>query len=549
MSVNNLTSLSFGKYRLLAELGQGGMAEVFLAVARGPVGFSKLQVIKVLRSHLVEDPDFLTMFLDEARLAAHLNHPNIVQTNEVGDQEGRYFIAMEYLDGQSLDQVLRRLKPNRLPLPMYLRVLSEALVGLHYAHESASFDGTPLDIVHRDVTPHNVFVTYDGVVKLVDFGIAKAASCKAETEAGVLKGKITYMAPEQARGEPVDRRSDLFAVGIMLWEALSGKKPWQGMTEVQILNRLANGDIPSIREAAPGAPEELVVTCEQLLSASAAARCATAAEVHARLESYLKTLPEAPLSRDVGAFVADLFKDRRAQMRAVLEAQLQNVQSSPIEGPPASLTLTTTGPSAPSSPSANRIPRLGATPSSDDADDLPPPSRSAASLTAATTVPNVRPGSSSRVAAVVVSLVLGVSGVLWLLRPAPSPPGPASPGATATVSVPAAASSPQDQAVSVDVSIDATPPEAKLFLDDAPLPSNPFTGRFARDGLVHRIRAEAPGYVTKLEIVRFGEAITQHVTLERVADPKAARPDAKPATTTTTGRSKPKIDKEDPWSK
>lgn len=176
-----------GKYHLLATLGRGGMAEVFLAVIQGPAGFSKLVVLKELRPELSSEPEFLSMFLDEARLAARLQHPNVVQTNEVGHEGSRHFIAMEYLDGQPLSRVLSRMR-GQLPLPLHLRVLSETLAALHYAHELRDFDGTPLAVVHRDVTPHNVFVTYDGEVKLVDFGIAKATDSSTETRTGVLKG-------------------------------------------------------------------------------------------------------------------------------------------------------------------------------------------------------------------------------------------------------------------------------------------------------------------------------------------------------------------------
>src|SRR5215510_634418 len=168
---------SLGKYRLLAEIGHGGMADVYLAVVRGPAGFNKLVVIKQIRPQLAQDPDFLAMFLDEARLAARLSHPNVVQTNEVGNDGDRYFMAMDYLDGRGLDQIRRRSKVAGfgLSVPMQLRVVSDMLAGLDYAHKLTDFDGSPLNIVHRDVSPQNVFVTFDGQVKLLDFGIAKAS--------------------------------------------------------------------------------------------------------------------------------------------------------------------------------------------------------------------------------------------------------------------------------------------------------------------------------------------------------------------------------------
>src|SRR5262245_45560386 len=203
---------TIGKYQLIANLGHGGMADVYLSVVHGPVGFNKLTVIKRLRPSLAEEQEFLAMFLDEARLAARLNHPNVVQTNEVAEIEGQYYIAMEYLDGQPLNRILTRAqKAGTLPRELLIRVVADCLAGLHYAHELADYDGSPLGVVHRDASPHNIFVTYDGQTKVVDFGIAKAATRSAETRGGVLKGKVAYMAPEQARSGEVDRRSDVFA--------------------------------------------------------------------------------------------------------------------------------------------------------------------------------------------------------------------------------------------------------------------------------------------------------------------------------------------------
>src|SRR5215472_7080887 len=189
-----------GRYELIAILGHGGMADVYLAVSRGPAGFNKLIVIKRLRPDLAADPSFRDMFLDEARLAARLNHPNVVSTFEVGEEGSSIYLAMEYLEGQPLNLVVREASKKHVSLPeeLYARILADALMGLHYAHKLADYDGSPLRVVHRDVSPHNIFVTYDGQVKMLDFGIAKAESKATQTEVGVLKGKVAYMAPEQA---------------------------------------------------------------------------------------------------------------------------------------------------------------------------------------------------------------------------------------------------------------------------------------------------------------------------------------------------------------
>src|SRR5579859_6512235 len=203
-----------GRYRLLAELGEVGMGNVYLAVARGPGGFNKLCVLKVLRPLLAQERASVKSFLSEGRLAVRLSHPNVVQTFEVAENAGRQAIVMEYLEGRSLAQIAERAQGERaMPIAMQLHVLGCVLAGLHYAHELSDFDGKPLGIVHRDVSPQNVFVTFDGQVKLLDFGIAKARHAgSVHTSTGIVKGKIRYMAPEQMSGETVDRRADLFAV-------------------------------------------------------------------------------------------------------------------------------------------------------------------------------------------------------------------------------------------------------------------------------------------------------------------------------------------------
>ena len=208
-------------YRLIAELGHGGMADVFLAAATGPAGsgFTKLAVVKKLRSHLAEDPEFVALLIEEARITARLNHPNVVQLFDAGDENGQFFLAMEFLEGQPLHRIERRIARDEVEVPrhVYYAVMSEVLAGLHHAHELSDYDGSPLSITHRDVTPHNVFVTYDGVVKVVDFGLAKASGRIHESDGGIRKGKVRYMSPEQAAGEAVDRRTDIFAAGMMLW--------------------------------------------------------------------------------------------------------------------------------------------------------------------------------------------------------------------------------------------------------------------------------------------------------------------------------------------
>ena len=243
------------RYRPIAAIGRGGMAEVLLTLMDAGSDVHKVVVLKRIWSDLASDHAFVAMFHDEARLSIRLNHPNVVQTFEAIEDGDQLAIAMEYLHGQTLTAVLNRLGgPRELSLPLRLRVLADVLAGLHYAHELADYGGTPLGVVHRDVSPHNVFVTYDGQVKLMDFGVAKTEAAGQRTRPGGIKGKLAYLAPEYLRNDyAIDRRADVFAVGVMLWEMLTGRRLWQGKADAEIVHHLAAGvrmpDLPPTRPA------------------------------------------------------------------------------------------------------------------------------------------------------------------------------------------------------------------------------------------------------------------------------------------------------------
>jgi hypothetical protein len=314
---------ALGKYTLLASLGRGGTADVFLAVARGPVGFNKLVVVKRLRGG--EDAERLQMFLDEARLSARLSHPNIVNTYEVGKARGQYFIAMEYLEGQPLDAVLKsRSSLSSPPAPLdeatAAFIAMQSLEALHYAHELADYDGTPLRIVHRDVSPHNLFITYQGQVKLLDFGIAKASQNVTHTETGVLKGKVSYMAPEQFGGQNLDRRADVFALGIVLWEMLADRALFRGDV-TSILMRLTTEDAPLLRTVRADVSPELEAIVAKALQRDLAERYATAEAMRADLEQVLhgkQAEAEAALARALDETFAQARDAVRARIKAFL---------------------------------------------------------------------------------------------------------------------------------------------------------------------------------------------------------------------------------------
>jgi serine/threonine-protein kinase len=322
-----------GRYDIIALLGEGGMARAYLAVSRGPGRFNKLAVIKQILPSLSSDPNFVAMFLDEARLAARLHHPNIVQTFDVAEHDGNYMLAMEYIEGLSLETIFKRIHPKLLPLETHLWILTQILTGVHYAHTLCDYDGSPLGVVHRDVNPANVLVTYAGDVKLLDFGVAKARGALAAATEKRIKGKPGYCAPEQLRAVDPDARADVFAVGVMLWEALAGKRLNRGHTLVAAAKTRLSGREPKIREVCPDTDPVLASICDKALSMNPAERFTTAAEFRIKLQAQLDKLGtngrQVLVERLQEVFAAD-----RQELRRLIEMRLAE-QSAPqlLSGP------------------------------------------------------------------------------------------------------------------------------------------------------------------------------------------------------------------------
>ena len=314
-----------GRYRIVASLGQGGMGTIWLAVAGGLGEFRKLLVIKELRQDLTRNHRFVEMFLDEAKLAARLNHPNVVHTLEAGQDGERYFLSMEFLDGQPLTEVMQRAgRDPRIGLPVRLRILCGVLSGLHHAHELREYDGTSLHIVHRDISPQNVFVTYDGQVKVVDFGIAKASDANNVTQPGVFKGKFAYAAPEQIKGQLVDRRADVFAVGVLLWELVSLQRFAKGKPTQASVDARLEGTEPRLAEVEPEADELLCEICDRALAINPNERFADAEEFRAALEQYLLISGERIDSTTLAAVMQGAFAPERAAMHAMIDQRLKD---------------------------------------------------------------------------------------------------------------------------------------------------------------------------------------------------------------------------------
>lgn len=337
-SLSEATRAGVGQYELVAKLGEGGMADVFLAVARGPVeDFHKLVVLKRLRDSLRSDEDFVKMFLKEARIAARLSHPNVVHTYSVDIDDGHPVIVMEYLDGVALGALLKRGvgRPfaDRLPL---LGAVVHALAGLHYVHELADYDGTPLKLVHRDIKPGNLFVTFDGQAKVVDFGIAKAtARTQEQTQSMALKGTARYMSPEAVgKSDTIDRRADIFSAGVMLWEIASAKKLWAGADDLQIIRRLMDNEVPPLDAVADDIPEALSEICRKALQVDRDERYETAETLRADLAAFV----ESQGLTDIGAALAEMaeteFGHRRHKRSEAIRARLEHMQHAPPDDDP-----------------------------------------------------------------------------------------------------------------------------------------------------------------------------------------------------------------------
>ncbi len=326
----SLVGQHLGKYQLLALLALGGTAEIYLARIEGTSGFEKYVVVKCLHDHLADDQEFVKMFLDEARLGATLDHSNIVQTLELGEQDGRYFMAMEFLAGMSLAMIARkavdRVSGGRIPVQLVLGMAAQACAGLHYAHERTRA-GNPMNIVHRDISPQNLVVTFEGVVKIVDFGIAKAELRETHTKSGTIKGKFAYMSPEQCLAKEVDRRTDVFALGVILHELVTGRRLFKRTSTYDTYQAILDCKVPlpsSVNhELDPGLDSVIM----RALAHDREARYPTAEAFGEALVGYLhhrgKHAGPGDVSRFFDQYYQEELEEHADRMRELIEGREQ----------------------------------------------------------------------------------------------------------------------------------------------------------------------------------------------------------------------------------
>jgi serine/threonine protein kinase len=528
-----LKQQTLGKYEVIASLGQGGMATVFLALVAGPAGFNKLLVLKILREDVLAGmEEGVNMFLDEARLSARLVHPNIVHTYEVGEHEGRYFIAMEYLDGQSYRAIQRRARAiGGIPIHEELRIIVETAAGLHYSHQLKGYNDEPLGVVHRDVSPQNVFITYDGQVKLLDFGIAKTSDAEHMTQVGVIKGKLDYIAPEQLRGDALDGRADVFALGAMLWEAVTGKRFAGGrkVADVAKVHARISGGEPNVRTVQPDIPEQLAQIIDRAIALKPADRWADAGAFADALDSYVQSTAQKPSSKTLAAFVMPLFEEERLKMRKLVEQQVDKVKQ---RGPRRGTDTSTSLPRIRLGEDSTSGVFVGGQDPLSITQDGTGAKRSLAPL-----IESQR--AKARKKALGRGLFLGVAGcaavagaLIFSRSPeaksiaptaaiAPSAQAPQQEPAQAPAVMPVTASPPglaqAGEVSAVSLTIKVRPDTANVMLDGVSIGA-PFSGQFRKDTSLHHLEISGPGLRPVKQLISFERDLSLEIALEPVPE-------------------------------
>jgi serine/threonine protein kinase len=525
---------ALGPYGLVAEIGRGGMTSVFLALLRKKDGTTRQVAFKHLRSEFSLQDGFRAMFENEAFLGVRFQHANVVETYDIYSDRTLCVLVTEFLDGQTLSSVRQRASQGSpVPLAIHLRVLADALAGLHYVHELRD-GGKPLGIVHRNVTPSNIFVTYDGRVKVIDFAIAKATFRDAETPlSGVVKGTLGYMSPEAVRHECLDRRTDIFSVGVMLWEAATGRSLWQGHDEIAVFRRLVAGDLPIKTPPAEGTSAEMLKIAARALAVDPSHRYATAKDMRLELEEVLARLGHAKHAAMLAEYTQTLFSVDQAKFRTVVDEAMaalgsaQSVSHDVLHADVGESNLERV--SMEPSTRTSRLASTGPFPTTSIAHDI---------VQGVSDVPHFRRRIRRviGVAGVTAAAAIGIAyaahvpnvanaeaGAPIIVEPAPLQ---ALPAAIATHEPAAPAPVPARGTISAIFLV--RPAHARLFLDGAPLEGNPAGIRRQPDDKPHLLRVEASGYAPLVRAIDLDRDVAQE--LELAPEPARAPPRTAPST-------------------
>lgn len=567
-STNEATSKRIGRYDTFLQLGAGRLAHVYLAAQHEQAGQPQLVVVKVLRRDAVEDEHVLALFKEEALLATRLQHPNIVRTREVVAEPPDYLLATEYQAGHSLLEVLRRLGRQTVPVDEHIYILTKVLAGLSYAHELKDESGHPLGIVHRDVSPANVLVAYTGDVKLVDFGIARASTAVVATQDGIVSGKVGYAAPEQCLGNPTDSRSDIYAVGVMLWEAIAMRPRSSGETWQSIHQARLDDAEPQLEEVCPNTPPALLAIVRKALARDPNDRYAKAREFQRDLEKYLGSKPGPKVGtariaallkphfdqdrtrrqREIHAFSSTRRGNAAAPAPRIVAAAVAPVAAAvppvaaavpPVELPvaetpkkavmPPALAATAkvnAGPPPLPSPSATKLgagpPPLPAVRKATSPPPLPTAivsrTGSAVGMSAVAIVSDIPPPPPRKARAGLALAILGAAlsvGGFVVLTMQKSAQQAAAPLPIVEASHPEAHKPVAPQVETVRVRISADPPEAVLRLDGRVLDGNPFTASLPKDNAVHELIASAKGCRDAKQVIHLNQNVDVLVALKR----------------------------------
>ncbi len=517
-----------GRYELLLPIAKGGMARVWAARQHGQRGFTKLVAIKTILPHLAREHEFERMFLDEARVASLVHHPNVCEIYELGEEGQVLFLAMEWVHGDSLVHMLRTSETTTEPIPLRVaaRILADACAGLHAAHELIDEDNQPMNVVHRDVSPHNILVSVDGHVKVADFGVAKALGQLHEaTVAGQIKGKLSYMAPEQVSGAPVDRRSDIFSLGCVLYEATTGMLPFLGEADHQVMQALIRGDYIMPTKLVRGFPPELEAIIVRALAADPAKRYASAEHMRLALEEWLLSTGSvvsaahvAQIARQRVGAVIDKRKEKIREASQAGDRQAQHHTLPPTAGPSASGVQMLSPNNTPAPTDYASSPGGGSYPTGTE--------------TGLTHGPSTGSYLAAAGVGVFVALVLGAGGI-FALRAFSKPP-PTTVVATNSTAVQDIATSPPPighvpvqtaqpiatttsptTALTSAVTLRTSPEEALLVVDGMALPAG--VRQIARppQGAVATIRVSAPGFQETTRTIESASPDTVDIVLAK----------------------------------